>query len=99
MTAGAATGTLDIPMPKYRYDPLAVYPTPPSFTKEQLQRRTEEMWREQLASAVGKISEADAWNARTGGTQRVTLDCLEVRALNRHFSGAGDAKTSASATA
>ena len=96
---GAATGTLDIPMPKYRYDPLAVYPTPPSFTKEQLQRRTEEMWREQLASAVGKISEADAWNARTGGTQRVTLDCLEVRALNRHFSGAGDAETSASTTA
>ena len=41
-----------------------------------------------LASAVEKISEADAWNARTGGTQRVTLDCLEVRALNRHFSGA-----------
>lgn len=75
-------------MPKYQYDPLAVYPAPPSFTKEQLQRRTEEMWREQLASAVGKISEADAWNARTGGTQRVTLDCLEVRALNRHFSGA-----------
>lgn len=73
-------------MPKYRYDPLAVYPTPPSFTPEELERRTAEMWSERLECAIAKIAKTESWNERTGGIQGISLDCLELAALNKHLS-------------
>lgn len=72
-------------MSKYQHDPLAVYPSPPCWTPEQLDRDTAEMWAKQLASAAAKIAKVASWNDRTGGTQRVVLDCLEVHALHAHL--------------
>lgn len=76
-------------MPKYQHDKLAVYPTPPAFTPEQLERRTAEMWREQLERAAKAIAKAAEWNERTGGIEGVHLDCLQVRALHKHLSQRG----------
>lgn len=76
-------------MPKYQHDPLAVHPQPPSFTPEELERRTAEMWSEQLERSVKAIAKAAKWNERTGGIEGMHLDCLQVAALHKHLSQRG----------